>query len=99
MAYCAAKAAVLNFTGYLREEFKNKGVRFCVAIPGEVDTPILDNRPVPPDEAARKTMVPAAAAAEIMLAVLALPNSTNIPEFSLMPTFLRDLSRDLPGFL
>src|SRR5262245_18303038 len=47
LAYSAAKAAVLNFTGYLREEFKNKGVRFTAAISGEVDTPILDNRPVP----------------------------------------------------
>ena len=34
MIYSAVKAAVINFTKYLQDEFKNKGIRFTVVIPG-----------------------------------------------------------------
>ena len=48
MAYSAAKAAVINFTAFLNTELKNTGIRSSVVIPGEVDTPIMDNRPIVP---------------------------------------------------
>ena len=48
MVYSAAKAAVINFTGFLNAEFRHTGVRASVVIPGEIDTPIMDKRPVPP---------------------------------------------------
>ena len=95
MIYSAVKAAIINFTQFLQDEFKNKGIRFTVVIPGEVNTPILDGRPIPPDVAARESMIPAEAAARAMCDVLALPQSTNIPELQLMPTMLRDLSKEI----
>ena len=95
MIYCAAKSAVINFTYYLQEEFKNTGVRFSVIIPGEVNTPILDGRPIPPSMDARETMVPAETAADVMFGYLSLPQSTNIPRLDLMPTMLRDMSKEL----
>ena len=64
MAYSAAKAAVINFTQFLNNELKNTGIRSSVVIPGEVDTPILDNRPIVPSDDARDTMVTAEDAAE-----------------------------------
>ena len=59
VAYSAAKAGVINFTKYLNNEFKNSGLRASVIIPGEVDTPILDQRPINPSPEARATMATA----------------------------------------
>lgn len=95
MIYSAAKAAVINFTGYLQEELKNKNVRCSVIVPGEVDTPIVENRPIVPTDDARKTMVSADDAAEVMFHLLALPQSVSLPQVHLLPTMLRDISGEI----
>ena len=95
MIYSAAKAAVINFTQYLGSEFRNSGVRFSVVIPGEIDTPILDKRPVPPSAEARATMVTAEDSAEAITLIAALPQRTNIPELVIRPTFQRDFTGEL----
>ncbi len=95
MAYSAAKAAVINFTGFLTSEFKNQGIRASVVIPGEVDTPILDKRPVPPSSDARATMVTAEDSAEAITLIAALPQRTHIPELVIRPTFQRDFTGEL----
>ena len=51
--YGAVKAGLLNFTRYLNIELENSGVRACCILPGEVDTPTLENRPVVPDADAK----------------------------------------------
>lgn len=98
MIYSAVKAAVINFTGFLHAEFKNTGIRASVVIPGEVDTPILNNRPVPPSSEARTTMVGAEEAAEAIALIARLPQRTNIPELIIRPTYLRDLSAEVSRF-
>ena len=95
MAYSAAKAAVINFTGFITSEFKNQGIRASVVIPGEVDTPILDKRPVPPSSDARATMVTAEDSAEAITLIAALPQRTTIPELVIRPTFQRDFTGEL----
>ncbi len=95
MIYSAAKAAVINFTGFLNEDLKNTGIRASVVIPGEVDTPILDNRPVAPDAAARATMVSAEDVAEAIALIAGLPQKSNVPELVIRPTHFRDLSGEL----
>ena len=95
MAYSAAKAAVINFTGFLTSEFKNQGIRASVVIPGEVDTPILDKRPVPPSADARATMVTAEDSAEAITLIAALPQRAHIPELVIRPTFQRDFTGEL----
>ena len=90
MIYSAVKAAVINFTGFLNDDLKNTGIRASVVIPGEVDTPILDNRPVPPDENARAKMVTAEDTAEAISMIARLPLRTNIPELQIRPTFVRN---------
>ena len=95
MAYSAAKAAVINFTSFLNAEFKNTGVRASVVIPGEVDTPILDGRPVNPSRDARDTMVTSEDAAEAITLIAGLPQRTCIPELVIRPTYMRDTSAEV----
>ncbi len=94
MAYSAAKAAVINFTAYLNAEFRNSGIRSSVLIPGEVDTPIMDNRPIVPSDDARSTMVTADDAAKAILLVASLPQGACIPTVTVRPTYLRDTSKE-----
>ena len=92
MSYSAAKAAVINFTAFLNAELRNTGIRASVVIPGEVDTPILDGRPVVPDAKARRTMVTAEDTAEAITLIARLPQRAAIPELIIRPTWLRDTS-------
>ena len=92
MSYSAAKAAVINFTAFLNAELRNTGIRASVVIPGEVDTPILDGRPVVPDAEARQTMVTAEDTAEAITLIARLPQRAAIPELIIRPTWLRDTS-------
>lgn len=94
MAYSAAKAAVINFTAFLNTELKNTGIRSSVVIPGEVDTPIMNNRPVVPSDDARATMVTADDAAEAIMLIASLPQGACIPELIIRPTFQRDTSAE-----
>ena len=91
MVYGTAKAAVINFTEFLNNvELKNTGIRASVVIPGEVDTPVLDNRPVPPPREARAGMVAVQDAAEAITLIASLPDRANIPELIIRPTMQRD---------
>jgi NADP-dependent 3-hydroxy acid dehydrogenase YdfG len=86
VAYSAAKAAVINFTHYLNREFVNTGIRACVVVPGEVDTPFLDKRPNPPASDAREMMITAEDVAEAITLVARLPQRAMIPELVIRPT-------------
>jgi NAD(P)-dependent dehydrogenase (short-subunit alcohol dehydrogenase family) len=93
--YGAAKAGVLNLMGHVHTVLRDKGIRATTVMPAEVDTPILDNRPLPPDDTARATMAqPEDVAAAIMLCVT-LPERTVIEELVVSPTRTRDQSRDI----
>ncbi len=94
MAYSSAKAAVINFTEFLNTELKNTGIRSSVVIPGEVDTPILDNRPIVPSDDARTTMVTAEDTAEAIFLIANLPQRACIPELIIRPTYQRDTSAE-----
>ena len=95
MIYSAAKAAVINFTQYLGNEFKNSGIRFSVVIPGEIDTPILDKRPVPPSAEARATMATAEDTAEAIALIARLPDRALIPQLVIKPTMQRDTTGEV----
>ena len=95
MSYSAAKAAVINFTEFLNTEYRNTGVRASVVIPGEVDTPILDKRPIVPSAEARRSMVTAEDTAEAITLIARLPQRAAIPELIIRPTWLRDISAEV----
>lgn len=94
-AYGAAKAGVINFTEFLNNDLRNSGIRASVIIPGEVATPILDNRPIPPDDDARTMMVDVAETSEAILLIATLPPRSNIPELVIRPTMHRDMTGEV----
>ena len=94
-SYSAAKAGVINFTQYLNTEFRNSGLRASVIIPGEVDTPIIEQRPVHPSPEARATMVASEDVARAIVLVADLPQRTLIPELTIRPTHMRDISAEV----
>ncbi|WP_215844944.1 SDR family oxidoreductase [Candidatus Pantoea bituminis] len=94
-AYGAAKAAVRNFMTYLHNTFRNDGIRSTCILPGEVNTPIMDNRANPPLQSIRDQMVQPEDVAEAILLCASLPARTVIEELIVAPTFLRDVSGDI----
>lgn len=86
---------------------RQHGIRATTIPPAEVDTPILDNRPLVPDATARATMMQPEDVAAAVLLCATLPPRTVIEEIVMGPTILRDMSRDIaiarrlgePGFM
>lgn len=93
--YGAAKAAVRNLMQHVHNTLRNEGIRATLVMPAEVDTPILDKRPLPPDRVARATMMQAEDVARAILLAVTLPARTVIEEIVMSPTILRDQSQDL----
>jgi NADP-dependent 3-hydroxy acid dehydrogenase YdfG len=93
--YGAAKAAVRNLMGHVHNTLRNRGIRATIIMPAEVDTPILDKRPLDPDAAARATMMQAEDVARAILLAVTLPPRTVIEEIVMSPTILRDQSKDI----
>jgi NADP-dependent 3-hydroxy acid dehydrogenase YdfG len=95
VAYGAAKAGARAVMQATHTELRNKGIRACTVFPAEVDTPILDKRPLVPDAKARSTMMQADDVARAVLLVCTLPQRTVIEEIIISPTFQRDVSKDI----
>ena len=94
-AYSSAKAASYNMMRGLYGDLRAKGIRACTVLPGEVNTPILDNRPLPPSEEARATMMHPDDIAEAILLCASLPKRTQVHEIVLLPTQPRDTAEEL----
>jgi NADP-dependent 3-hydroxy acid dehydrogenase YdfG len=94
-AYGAAKAGVRNFMTFLHNTFRNQGLRAITVLPGEADTPILDNRARPPARAERANMVQPVDVAEAIRLAVALPQRVVLQEIVVAPTRQRDTTADL----
>jgi NADP-dependent 3-hydroxy acid dehydrogenase YdfG len=94
-AYGAAKAGVRAFMTFLHTTFRGDGIRAVTVLPGETDTPILDNRARPPKAEERVDMVqPVDVARAVQLAAV-MPQRTVLQEMIVAPTRQRDTSPDL----
>ena len=84
--YSASKHGVrsLGLAAHLEEG--GRGIRSCVICPGEVNTPILDNRPVVPDAARRAAMLQPEDLAQAALLAATLHPRACIPEMVITPT-------------
>jgi NADP-dependent 3-hydroxy acid dehydrogenase YdfG len=94
-AYGAAKAAVKNFMTFLHNTFRNQGIRATTILPGETDTPIMDNRARPPLPSERAVMLDPHDVARAVLLCASLQKGAMIPELHICPTFMRDTAADI----
>jgi NADP-dependent 3-hydroxy acid dehydrogenase YdfG len=85
-AYNASKHAVAALTKTVGLEEKDNGIRCTVIYPGEVDTPLLDDRPEPVSDAHRARILKPDDVAAAALFVAALPPHVNVPELVIKPT-------------
>ena len=93
--YSAAKAASHNLMGHINSELNDLGIRACTIFPAEVDTPILNNRPLPPSSGERASMMQPKDIAQAILLCASMPQRTVVEEIVLKPTKKRDVSADL----
>jgi len=93
--YSAAKSAARAYMDVLAAEMRPYGIRCITVFPGEVDTPIMANRALVPDEAARALMMqPEDISAAVMMAV-SLPRRAMVSEIAIGATDPRDMSADI----
>ncbi len=88
-AYTAAKHAMNAMNESINMEAGIHGVRACAICPGEVATPILDNRPVPVSAEDRAKMVQPDDCGEIVRFLSSLPPHVCINELTVSPTWNR----------
>jgi NADP-dependent 3-hydroxy acid dehydrogenase YdfG len=86
VAYCASKFAMTALGTFAALEEGKNGIRVTNIYPGEVDTPILENRPVPitPEHRARILQPEDVAVAVVMIAKL--PPRAHVSEMVIKPT-------------
>jgi len=84
-AYVASKFGLAGLVQSLNAEERGRGIRACSIFPGDVNTPLLDRRPVPPPAEARvKMLQPEDVAAAVWLAVT-LPPRAIVEELVIRP--------------
>lgn len=85
-AYDAAKFGMSALGICVAAEEKDSGIRVCNIYPGEVDTPILKDRPQPVTEAHRQQILQPEDVAAAVRFVATLPPRVSVPELVIKPT-------------
>ena len=85
-AYAASKFGMTALGLCLGAEEKDSGVRVSNIYPGEVDTPILQERPLPLTEEHRQKILKPEDVAAAVLFVATLPPHVSVPELVIKPT-------------
>ena len=89
--YAATKRAVVALTEQLNMEECANGIRCTAILPGEVATPILEKRPVPPPQEERARMLQAEDLGKAILFIASLPPRACVNELVISPTWNRFL--------
>jgi NADP-dependent 3-hydroxy acid dehydrogenase YdfG len=87
--YNATKHAVVALTESINMEECMHGIRATSILPGEVATPILEKRPVPPPPEERARMLQAEDLGKTILFVATLPPRACVNELIISPTWNR----------
>lgn len=85
-AYNATKRAVIALTESINAEECANGIRATSVLPGEVATPILEKRPVPPPREERERMLQAEDLGQTILYLASLPPRACVNELIISPT-------------
>ncbi|WP_121061896.1 SDR family oxidoreductase [Chachezhania antarctica] len=88
-AYNATKRAVIALGEAVNEEEGGHGIRATVLMPGEVATPILDARPVPPSDTQKARMLQSEDLAATVRFIAEMPPRVCINEILISPTWNR----------
>ncbi len=88
-AYNATKRAVIALTESINAEECVNGIRATSVLPGEVATPIMEKRPVPPPKADRERMLQAEDLGQTILYLASLPPRACVNELIISPTWNR----------
>jgi len=87
--YNATKSAVVALTESINMEEGKNGIRATSVLPGEVATPILEKRPIPPAPEVRAKMLQAEDLGKTILFIASLPPRACINEVIISPTWNR----------
>lgn len=85
VAYCASKFAMTALGTAVGNEEAERGIRVTNIYPGEVDTPILLQRPEPVSEERRASMLQPEDVARMVQAIVRLPERAHVPELVIKP--------------
>jgi len=85
VGYSASKFAMSALGTCVSNEVAGDGIRVINLYPGEVNTPILDHRPVPVSQEHRQSILQPDEVTELVMAVLNLPDSVHVPELVVKP--------------
>ncbi|MBC8349215.1 MAG: SDR family NAD(P)-dependent oxidoreductase [Verrucomicrobia bacterium] len=86
VAYNASKFGMTGLGSCVAEEERENGIRITNVFPGEVNTPILDQRPVPPSAEHRAEILQPQDIAEAVMMLARLHPRAHIPELVIKPT-------------
>jgi NAD(P)-dependent dehydrogenase (short-subunit alcohol dehydrogenase family) len=86
VAYNASKFGMTALGSCAAEEERENGIRITNVFPGEVNTPILDQRPIPPPPEHRAQILQPEDIARTVLLLAELPSRAHVPELIIKPT-------------
>ena len=84
-AYAMSKFGLSGLTQSINAEERANGIRACGVFPGDIDTPLLDLRPLPPTPEARIQMLQAEDVAECAFLAINLPPRALVEEILIRP--------------
>ena len=85
-AYVMSKFGLAGLTQSINAEERANGIRACAIFPGDIDTPLLDKRPAPPNAAARARMLRPDDVAACALLAISLPPRAVVEEILVRPS-------------
>ncbi len=86
VAYDASKFAMAALGIAVGNEDAKYGIRITNIYPGEVNTPILENRPVPVSDEHKASILQPEDVGEVVVTIASLPPRAHIPELVIKPT-------------
>ena len=84
-AYVASKFGLTGLTGTINAEERDHGIRATAILPGEINTPLLDRRPVVPPAEARAKMLQAEDVAACAMLAIDLPDRAVVEQLLVRP--------------
>lgn len=85
VAYAASKFAMTALGTCVANEVGIEGIRVTNVYPGEVDTPILEQRPTPLSDEHRQKILRPDDIAQVVIGLASLPDRVHVPEVVIKP--------------